>query len=204
MQLEQTENATLLEKIIYEGKMARDDSQTPHARDLIGELAKQVLEGTMTISNDTVAMINRRIAQIDELLSNQLNEVLHDPDFQKLEASWRGLNYLVSRTETSTMLKLRLLNANRQDLQKDLERATEFDQSQLFKKLYEEEYGTFGGHPYSSLLLDFEFGRHPQDIAFLEKMSNVAACAHAPLITAASPRLFDMDSFTELAKMAFF
>lgn len=199
MQLEQTENATLLEKIIYEGKMARDDSQTPHARDLIGELAKQVLEGTMTISNDTVAMINRRIAQIDELLSNQLNEVLHDPDFQKLEASWRGLNYLVSKTETSTMLKLRLLNANRQELQKDLERATEFDQSQLFKKLYEEEYGTFGGHPYSTLLLDFEFGRHPQDIAFLEKMSNVAACAHAPLITAASPRLFDMDSFTELA-----
>lgn len=199
MQLEQTDNATLLEKIIYEGRMARDESQTPHARDLIGELAKQVLEGTMTISNDTVAMINRRIAQIDELLSKQLNEVLHDPDFQKLEASWRGLNYLVMKTETSTMLKLRLLNANRQELQKDLEKATEFDQSQLFKKIYEEEYGTFGGHPYSTLLLDFEFGRHPQDIAFLEKMSNVAACAHAPLITAASPRLFDMDSFTELA-----
>lgn len=199
MQLETSENTTLLEKIIYEGKMARDDSQTPHARDLIGELAKQVLEGTMTISNDTVAMINRRIAQIDELLSKQLNEILHDPDFQKLESSWRGLNDLVTKTETSSMLKLRLLNVNRQELQKDLERATDFDQSQLFKKLYEEEYGTFGGHPYSALLLDFEFGRHSQDIAFLEKMSNIAACAHAPLITAASPRLFDMDSFSELA-----
>ncbi|OQW96022.1 MAG: EvpB family type VI secretion protein [Beggiatoa sp. IS2] len=189
---------TLLDKIVQEGKMARDPSQEERAKNLVGELAGQLLEGNMTVSSDTVAMINHRITQIDELLSKQLNEILHAPQFQKLEASWRGLNYLVTNTETGTSLKLRLLNTSRQELQKDLEKAVEFDQSQLFKKLYEEEYGTFGGYPYGLLMGDFEFGRHPQDIAFLEKMSNVAAAAHAPFIAAANPKLFDMESFTEL------
>lgn len=193
------EEVSLLDKIVQEGKMARDDSQKARAKDMVAELAQQVLEGHMTVSTDTVAMINNRIAQIDELLSLQLNEIIHAQEFQKLEASWRGLEYLVKNTETSTSLKLRLLNANRQELQKDLEKAVEFDQSMLFKKIYEEEYGVFGGHPFSALIGDFEFGRHPQDIAFLEKMSNVAAAAHAPFIAAASPRLFDMDSFTELS-----
>jgi type VI secretion system protein ImpC len=183
---------------VVDGRMARDESQKEYARDLIGELAKQVLDGAITISSDTAAMINHRIAQIDEILTQQINEILHHPDFQKLESSWRGLHFLVMNSETGTMLKLRLLNANRSELQRDLEKAVEFDQSQLFKKIYEEEYGTFGGYPYSLLVADFEFGRNPQDIAFLEKLSNVAASAHAPLITAANPRLFDMDSFTEL------
>src|SRR5581483_643699 len=172
--------------------------QSGHARDLIAEFAAQVLDQSMTISRDTAAMINARIAQIDELISAQLNEVMHSTEFQKLEASWRGLHFLVMNTETGTRLKLRLLNASRDELQKDLEKAVEFDQSILFKKIYEEEYGTFGGHPFSVLMGDFEFGRHPQDIAFLEKMSNVAAAAHAPFLAGASPKLFDMDSFTEL------
>jgi type VI secretion system protein ImpC len=193
-----SEDLPLLDKIVVEGRMARDESQKEYARDLIGELAKQVLDGAITISSDTAAMINHRIAQIDEILTQQINEILHHPDFQKLESSWRGLHFLVMNSETGTMLKLRLLNANRSELQRDLEKAVEFDQSQLFKKIYEEEYGTFGGYPYSLLVADFEFGRNPQDIAFLEKLSNVAASAHAPLITAANPRLFDMDSFTEL------
>jgi type VI secretion system protein ImpC len=123
---------------------------------------------------------------------------MHADAFQKLEASWRGLHYLVMHTETGTMLKLRLLNVTKQELINDLEKATEFDQSALFKKNYEEEYGTFGGHPYGLLIGDYAFGRHPQDMALLEKISNVAAAAHAPFIAAASPRLFDMDSFTEL------
>jgi type VI secretion system protein ImpC len=193
------EEVSLLDKIVQEGKMARDESQKARAKDIIAELAEQVLEGHMTVSDDTVAMINQRIAQIDELLSTQLNEIIHASEFQNLEASWRGLEYLVKNTETSTSLKLRLLNASRKELQKDLDKAVEFDQSELFKKIYEEEYGVFGGHPFSILVGDFEFGRHPQDIAFLEKMSNVAAAAHAPFITAASPVLFDMDSFTELS-----
>ena len=189
---------SLLDKIAKEGNMVRDDSQMPYARDLIGELVTQILDEGMTVSADTAAMINERIAQIDQLLTDQLNEIMHHPEFQRLEASWRGLNYLVMNTETGVMLKLRLLNITKKELLNDLEKAVEFDQSQLFKKIYEEEYGTFGGHPYTLLIGDYEFGRHPQDMALLEKISNVAAAAHAPFIAAASPKLFDMASFTEL------
>ncbi|MCT7340721.1 type VI secretion system contractile sheath large subunit [Pseudomonas aeruginosa] len=161
--------------------------------------ATQVLDEGMAVDKDTVAMINDRISQIDALISDQLNQIIHHPELQKLEASWRGLHQLVSNTETSARLKLRLLNVGKNELQNDLEKAVEFDQSALFKKIYEEEYGTFGGHPFSLLIGDFTFGRHPQDIGLLEKLSNVAAAAHAPFIAAASPRLFDMNSFTELA-----
>lgn len=189
---------TLLDKIIVEGKLARDDSQRGFARDLVAEFVNSVLAEGGTVGNDVVAMINDKIAQIDDLLSDQLNEILHHEEFQKLEASWRGLAYLVFNTETGTKLKLRLLNISKADLLKDLEKAVEFDQSALFKKVYEEEYGTFGGNPYSMLVGDYEFGRHPQDTKLLELISNVAAAAHAPFIAAASPRLFDMDSFTEL------
>ncbi|WP_293938129.1 type VI secretion system contractile sheath large subunit [Iodobacter sp.] len=188
----------LLDKIIQDGRMALDDSQKPHAIDLLGEFATQVLDGAMTINKDTVAMINHRIDDIDKMISTQLNQILHHPDVQELEASWRGLHYLVMNTETSTRLKLRLLNVSRKDLQTDLEKAVEFDQSALFKQIYEEEYGTFGGHPFSVLMGDYKFGRHPQDIALLEKLSNVAAAAHAPFIAAANPKLFDMTSFAEL------
>lgn len=193
-----TTELTVLDRIVHEGRMARDEVQTAYARDLVGEFAAQVLDEGLTVGNDTVAAIVDRIAQIDTLISAQLNEVLHAPEFQALEASWRGLAYLVFNTETGTQLKIRLLNATRKELQDDLEKAVEFDQSTLFKKIYEEEYGTFGGHPYSLLLADFEIGRHPQDMAFVEKLSNVAAAAHAPLLAAASPRLFDLGSFTEL------
>lgn len=193
------ETLSLLDRIIAEGRMAHDDSQQDYARDMLAEFATQVLDEGMAIDKDTVAMINDRISQIDELISAQLNEVLHHPDLQKLEASWRGLHMLVQNTETSTRLKLRLLNVTQKELQNDLEKAVEFDQSALFKKIYEEEYGTFGGHPFSLLVGDYTFGRHPQDIGLLEKLSNVAAAAHAPFIAAASPRLFDMNSFTELA-----
>ena len=193
-----TETASLLDTIIKDGKMARDESQLPYARDLVGEFVSQVLDSSIAVSEDTVMMINQRIAAIDQLLTDQLNEIMHDPAFQQLEASWRGLHYLVSNTETGQTLKLRLLNATKSEVRNDLERAVEFDQSVQFKQLYEEEYGTFGGHPYSVLVGDYEFGRHPQDMAWLDKMSNVAAAAHAPFIAAASPKLFDLDSFTEL------
>ncbi|HYR28788.1 MAG TPA: type VI secretion system contractile sheath large subunit, partial [Thermoanaerobaculia bacterium] len=189
---------SLLDQIISKGKMARDESQKPRAKDLVGEFVTQILDEGMTVSRDTIVMIQTQIAKIDELLSKQLDEILHHPDFQKLEASWRGLHYFVMNTETSTRLKLRLLNATKSEIFKDLDQAIEFDQSQLFKKVYEEEYGTFGGYPFSLLIGDYEFGRHPQDIALLEKISGVAAAAHAPFIAGASPRLFDMDSFTEL------
>lgn len=194
-----TASLSLLDRIVAEGRMAHDDSQQAYARDMLAEFATQVLDEGMVVDKDTVAMINDRIDQIDQLISGQLNEILHHPEVKKLEASWRGLHFLVMNTETSTRLKLRLFNVTQKELLNDLEKAVEFDQSVLFKKIYEEDYGTFGGHPFSVLMGDFEFGRHPQDIALLEKLSNVAAAAHAPFIAAASPRLFDMSSFTELA-----
>lgn len=172
-----TVTLSVLDRIIQEGRMARDELQQTYARDMLEELATQILDEGMSVDSDTVAMINHRIAQIDELISAQLNDVLHHPDMQKLEASWRGLHQFVMNTETSTRLKLRLLNVSRNELQTDLEKAVEFDQSTLFKKLYEDEYGTFGGNPYSVLVGDFEFGRHPQDVALLEKISQVAAAA---------------------------
>jgi type VI secretion system protein ImpC len=192
------EEKGLLDKIVEEGRMVRDESQRLWAKDVIGEFVKQIMEGTMVVSKDTELMVNSRIAQIDRLISLQLNEIIHYPDFQKLEASWRGLNYLVFQTETSDTLKIRVMNVSKKDLLKDMEKATEFDQSTLFKKIYEEEFGTFGGASYGALIGDYEFSNHPQDMSLLEKISQVAAAAHAPFISAASPALFGWESHTEL------
>jgi type VI secretion system protein ImpC len=195
----QVKEVSLLDKIIADGRMARDEDQRVLARDLIGEFVDQVVTGSMKVSKDTQAMVNARIGQIDALISRQLNEIMHHEDFQRLEASWRGLHYFVHQTETSTMLKIRVMNTSKRDLFKDMERAVEFDQSALFKKVYEEEYGTFGGAPIGALVGDYEFTRHPQDMALLEKISNVAAAAHAPFFTAASANLFNWDDFTEMS-----
>lgn len=195
---DKTEELNALEQIMIEGKLARDEGQKAYAQDLIGEFIDSVVESGTDVSSDTVASINQKIAEIDALITEQLNEVMHQPDFQKLEASWRGLHFLVMGTETGSQLKLRVLNTSSKDLLADLEKAVEFDQSALFKMIYEEEYGTFGGHPYSCLMADFEFGRHPQQFALMEKLAEVAAAAHAPMIASASPRMFDMDSFTDL------
>lgn len=179
--------------------MARDDLQVAHSRTLIGEFVNQVEPEQVPANGDLAALVLQKISEIDKILSDQVNEVLHAEPFQKLEASWRGLNYLVMNTETSTSLKLRVMPATKKELLSDLERASEFDQSTLFKKLYEEEFGTFGGSPYGCLIGDYEFGRHPQDLSLLEKISNVAAAAHAPFIAAASPKLFDLESFGDLS-----
>jgi type VI secretion system protein ImpC len=195
----QVKEVSLLDKIIADGRMARDEDQRVLARDLIGEFVDQVVTGSMKVSKDTQAMVNARIGQIDALISRQLNEIMHHEDFQRLEASWRGLHYFVHQSETSTMLKIRVMNTSKRDLFKDMERAVEFDQSALFKKVYEEEYGTFGGAPIGALVGDYEFTRHPQDMALLEKISNVAAAAHAPFFTAASANLFNWDDFTEMS-----
>ncbi|WP_085813391.1 type VI secretion system contractile sheath large subunit [Geoanaerobacter pelophilus] len=195
---EQPPRKGLLELIIEEGRLARGVCRHEHAADLVGELAQQVLEGEMTVTRDTEEMINRRIAQLDALISDQVNEIIHHPDFQKLEASWRGLEHLVRQSETGANLKIRVLNVSRQDLVQDMEKAAEFDQSALFKKVYEEEFGSYGGESYGCLVGDFEFGNTPQDLSLLTRMSEVAAAAHAPLLTAASPSLFNMETFDEL------
>ena len=120
-----------------------------------------MLDGSITIARDTEMMINARIAQIDHLLSLQLSEIIHHPEFQKLEGSWRGLKHLVDQSETGELLKIRVMNATKREVLRDLEKAPEFDQSQLFKKVYEEEYGVFGGAPFGALIGDYEFGKHP-------------------------------------------
>ena len=149
---------------------------------------------------DLAASIDLRIAQLDQLLSDQLNAIMHQPEFQKLEASWRGLKYLVMQSETSPMLKVKMLNASKKDLVRDFKTAPEFDQTALFKKIYEEEYGTFGGAPYAGLIGDFEFSRHPEDFYLLDELSHVAASAHAPLITSAAPSLFGLEGFEGIGR----
>jgi type VI secretion system protein ImpC len=195
---EQAGEVSLLDQIVEEGRFGRDTAARERGKDLIKEFVSQFLEGTMTVSRDTEAMINARIAQIDHLVSIQLNEVLHHPQFQKLEGSWRGLKYLLDQSETGTGLKIRVMNVSKKELLRDLQRAPEFDQSAIFKKVYEEEYGVFGGEPFGALIGDYEFGRHPEDMELLQKMSGVAASAHAPFLTAAAPELMNLDSFTNL------
>src|SRR5215467_6609424 len=188
----------LLDKIVEEGRMGRDAATKERGKDLVKNFVTEVLKGTVTMSADTEAMINARIAQIDALISAQLNEVLHHPDFQKLEGSWRGLKYLMNNSETGTQLKIKVFNTSKKDLLKDLQKAPEFDQSALFKKVYEEEFGVFGGTPFGALVGDYYFDKSGQDMELLEKVSNVAAAAHAPFLSAASHDLFNLEKFTDL------
>jgi type VI secretion system protein ImpC len=197
--VEQTvEQVSLLDQIVEQGRMARDPAAKERGKNLVKDFVAQVLEGAMTVSKDAEAMITARIAQIDHLVSIQLNEILHHQAFQKLEGSWRGLRYLMDQSETSSMLKIKVLNVTKRELLRDLQRAPEFDQSALFKQVYEEEYGVFGGAPFAGMIGDYEFTKHPEDIELLEKISNVAAAAHAPFLTAASAEMFNLDNFTKI------
>ena len=196
--VELTAERSLLDQIVEEGRLARDPAARDRGKDLVKEFVTQVLEGSMTVSKDAEMMISARIAQIDHLVSLQLNEVLHAREFQKLEGSWRGLKYLLDQSETSDKLKIKVLNVTKKELLRDLQRAPEFDQSAMFKKVYEEEYGIFGGAPFGALVGDYEFGRGPEDIELLEKVAQVASAAHAPFLTATAPEMLNMDSFTAI------
>jgi len=193
-----SQEVSLLDKIVDQGRLGRDAAAKERGKDLVRNFVTEVLKGTVTIAADTEAMINARIAQIDELISTQLNEVMHHPDFQRLEGTWRGLKYLLNNTETSDKLKIKVFNASKKDLLKDLQKAPEFDQSALFKKVYEEEFGVFGGTPFGALIGDYEFGKGGQDIELLEKLSQVAAAAHAPFIANAATDMFNLESYTQL------
>jgi len=164
-------------------------------------LAQQALSQTNLISSDVVMSIEAMIAELDRKLSQQVNAILHHPDFQQLESAWRGLHYLVNNTETDEMLKISVLNISKLDLGKTLKRykGTAWDQSPLFKRIYEEEYGQFGGEPFGCLVGDYYFDHSPPDTELLGEMSKVAAAAHAPFISAASPTLMQMGSWQELA-----
>jgi type VI secretion system protein ImpC len=194
----ETTELGLLDQIVEQGRMGKDAAAKERGKDMIKNFVSEVLSGQISMARDTEAMLNARIAQIDHLISIQLNEIMHAPEFQKLEGTWRGLRYLLANSETSDMLKIKILNVPKKELLRDLQRAPEFDQSALFKKVYEEEYGVFGGAPFGALMGDYEFGKSGQDIELLEKISQVAAAAHAPFITAASPEMLNMESFTQI------
>ncbi len=195
-----TNKTSILDEFMTTGKLARDASQRPFALAMLKEFINHLRQQGNITSNNATAFVVARIRQIDELISAQINEIIHDPKFQKLEGSWRSLHYFVSRTKTNKKLRLRLLNISKAELYQDLIKSPEFDQSELFKKVYEREYGTFGGQPYSCLVGDFEFSRSAKDIALLEKISEVAACAHAPFISGAHPQMFDIDGFHQIAR----
>ncbi|HLK40624.1 MAG TPA: type VI secretion system contractile sheath large subunit [Polyangiaceae bacterium] len=168
----------------------------------IDTLVKEALAGTPLTSNDTVENIRSIIAGIDKQLGAQMNEILHNPAFQQLEGSWRGLHYLVNNSETDQMLQIRVMNITKEELGKTLGkfRGVIWDQSPLFKKLYQDEYGTLGGNPYGCLVGDYYFDHTAPDMTILEEMSKVAAAAHAPFIAASAPSLFGMESWQELLK----
>ncbi|GGO66651.1 type VI secretion system contractile sheath large subunit [Bowmanella pacifica] len=164
-------------------------------------LAEQLLKDTAVISSDVIGTIQALIAEIDQKLSDQVNLILHHEDFQKLEGTWRGLHYMVNNTETDEMLKIRVMNITKNELGKTLKKfkGTAWDQSPIFKKVYEEEYGQFGGEPYGCLVGDYYFSHSPQDVELLGEMAQVSAACHAPFITAADPYLLQMDSWQELS-----
>lgn len=191
---------SLLDQIVEQSRVAKSSSEHDRARDLISELVSQVMEGTVVMSGNLSAALDARVAEIDCMISEQLSAIMHAPEFQKLERSWTGLHYLVKNSTTGTSLQIRMMNATKKELVKDFQAALEFDQSAIFKKVYEEEFGTFGGAPYGALIGDFEITRQPEDMYFIEQMSHVAAAAHAPFITSASPELFGLESYAELGK----
>jgi type VI secretion system protein ImpC len=170
------------------------------AKSLVENLVKGAMEGTITFDKSLTNTINQAIAAIDAKLSVQLAAIMQNAEFQKLEGTWRGFHYLVSNSETSAQLKIRVFNVSKKELQKDLEKAVDFDQSQLFQKLYEQEYGMAGGEPYGALIGDYEFTSHPEDLDMLEKISGVAASAFCPFISAAGPEMFGFKDYQELSK----
>ncbi len=175
-------------------------TERDRAREMVDTLAKEALKGVVVWEKNVTKTITNGIKAIDAAISKQLAAIMHTSEFQKLEGTWRGLNYLVMNSETGTQLKLKLFNVSKRELFKDVDQAVEFDQSQIFKKLYENEFGSPGGEPYGALVGDYEFTNHPEDLDLLSKMSNVAAAAFCPFLTAASPQMFGFESFTELSK----
>jgi type VI secretion system protein ImpC len=190
------EGLSFLDQVVSATKQTEPD----HATDLVKNLVEQALSGTLTFDKNLTRTIDKAIAAIDRKMSAQLNAIMHHEKFTKLEGSWRGLHHLVMNSETGTSLKIRVLNLTKRELNRDLTKAVEFDQSQLFKKIYENEFGTPGGEPYGALVGDYEWTSHPDDVESLRLISNVAAAAFAPFLSAAGAGMFGFSDWTELSK----
>ncbi len=179
----------------------KTDRARAEVENAVRTLAEQALRETTVVSDDVIGTIKAIIAEIDKKLSDQINQIMHNERFQQVESAWRGLSYLVNNTETDEMLKIRVMNISKKDLGKTLKKykGTAWDQSPLFKKLYEQEYGQLGGEPYGCLVGDYYFDHTPGDVELLGQMSQIAAASHAPFLAAASPTVMGMDTWQELA-----
>src|SRR5262245_45098062 len=188
-------------KLLKKEFKPKSDTAREAVTSAVRTLADQALHDTKLIGADSLRTIEAIIAALDEKLTVQVNKIIHHPDYQKLESAWRGLHHLVSNTETDEMLKIRVLNISKRDLARTLKKfkGTPWDQSPIFKKIYEEEYGQFGGEPYGCLIGDYYFDHSPPDVELLGGMAQIAAAAHAPFITGADPALMQMESWQELA-----
>ena len=192
------EPGTILDQVFNTGRLVRDTHQVDGARAMLEGFINEATKAGGKVEGNAKRAIAERIAGLDRLISAQVNKVLHHEKFQKLEASWRNLDKLVSENDLSSSMRVRVFNCHRKEIERDFSRAPGFDQSYFFKNVYESEYGTLGGIPYTFLIGDMEFGRSPMDIEFLRQMSSVASMAHAPFIASATPGLLDLDSFTDL------
>jgi type VI secretion system protein ImpC len=193
--LEAGEFASLLQKEFK----PKSDSAREAVEGAVATLAEQALRETTVISDDVQETVSAMIAEIDQKLTEQVNLILHHEDFQQLEGSWRGLHHLVNNTETDEQLKIRVMNISKKELGKTLKKykGTAWDQSPIFKKVYEEEYGQFGGEPYGCLVGDYYFDHSPQDVEMLGAIAQVAAASHAPFLAAAAPSTMQMESWQE-------
>lgn len=164
-------------------------------------LAEQALDQSVTLSDDAYQTIQAVIAQIDQKMTEQINHILHHPEFQRLEGAWRGLHHLVSNTETDELLRIRVMPATKKELARNLKRykGVAWDQSPLFKKVYEQEYGQFGGEPFGCLVGDYHFDHSPPDVEMLGELARIGAAAHSPFIAGAAPSVMQMESWQELA-----
>jgi type VI secretion system protein ImpC len=194
---EVSEFGTLLEKEFR----PKTDRAKEAVESAVKTLAEQALAGSVVVSADVLHTIEAMIAELDHKLSEQVNLIMHHPDFQKLEGAWRGLQHLVNNTETDEMLKIRVMNVSKRDLHRTLKKykGTAWDQSPVFKKLYEEEYGQFGGEPFGCVVGDYHFDHSPPDVELLGEMSKIGAAIHAPFIAGADPNVMRMESWAELA-----
>jgi type VI secretion system protein ImpC len=195
------EGGSLLDEILAETKMTPGDEGYDVAKRgvqaFIAELVAPKREGEKVDK----AFVDALIAEIDQKLSVQVDEIIHNPVFQKLESAWRGLKFVVDRTDFRENIKVELLNCSKEDLLADFEDSPEVPKSGLYKTVYSAEFGTFGGRPYGAIIANYEFGPGPQDIALLQKCASVATMAHAPFIAAAGPQFFGLRDYLNLPNL---
>jgi type VI secretion system protein ImpC len=197
----ETRDPGAFSELLKQSFKPRNERAAAEVENAVTTLVQQALSDASLVKEDVLDTIESMIARLDEQLSAQMNEVIHAPEFQQLEGAWRGLHYLVYNSETDTSLKIRVMNVSKNELYRDLKLypGARWDQSPLFKKLYEAEYGQLGGEPYGCLVGDYSFDHSPTDVQLLRDIGKVASAMHAPFFAAASPGLLGMDSFTELS-----